>query len=226
MFAFKELFSWWKEDILMKQAFENVKLSLEKVANMFAYAVKTALEGTPDEEKIHNMDQEINALEIDTRRKVLEHLSIRPAQDITSSLILVTIIVDIERIGDYSKNIGELACLTPKEVQPQDIKDTRYLTEIRDIETKLEDGFVKVGDAFMHGDSEKARLTAIECTEINHRCDNSVNLLAESVGLMAKEIVFYTLFLRYLKRVSSHLRNISTSVLNPFDRIGYKPQST
>jgi len=28
--------------------------------------------------------------------------------------------------------------------------------------------------------------------------------------------------LRYLKRVSAHLKNVATSVVNPYHRIGYK----
>jgi len=32
------------------------------------------------------------------------------------------------------------------------------------------------------------------------------------------------LYIRFLKRVNSHLRNITTSVVNPFDRIGFNPK--
>ena len=30
------------------------------------------------------------------------------------------------------------------------------------------------------------------------------------------------LYIRYLKRVCAHLRNISTSIVNPFHRIGFR----
>ena len=33
--------------------------------------------------------------------------------------------------------------------------------------------------------------------------------------------VSYGLFLRYSKRISSHLMNIATSITNPIDKIGY-----
>jgi hypothetical protein len=32
------------------------------------------------------------------------------------------------------------------------------------------------------------------------------------------------LYFRWLKRINSHLRNIVTSVVNPFDKIGFKPK--
>ena len=30
------------------------------------------------------------------------------------------------------------------------------------------------------------------------------------------------LYLRYLKRVSAHIKNVATSVVNPYHRIGYR----
>ena len=32
------------------------------------------------------------------------------------------------------------------------------------------------------------------------------------------------LYVRYLKRINSHLRNIASSVVNPFDHISFNPQ--
>jgi hypothetical protein len=32
------------------------------------------------------------------------------------------------------------------------------------------------------------------------------------------------LYFRSLKRINGHLRNVTTSVINPFHRIGYKPK--
>lgn len=217
---FKELFSWWQQDILLKDAFNATKVSLDKAANMFSYAMNVAIEGVGDEGKIYEMDKEINEMQIDIRKKVLEHLSIKPAQDITSSLILVTIAVDIERIGDYSKNIDELSC-----IRPAVLKESKYLTEIKDIKRLLEVLFKKTAEAFVDADSKKAKEATTDYTDINHRCDDNIQKVANTEGLTGKEYVFYALFFRHLKRVSSHLRNISTSITNPFHKLGYKPES-
>ena len=102
---FRKLFSWWQEDILLKQALDKSAGGLEKVGEMFSFAMDLLLEGVGEEKRIYDMDQEVNALQIDTRKKVLEHLTISPEQDVTASLVLITIIVDVERIGDFAKNI-------------------------------------------------------------------------------------------------------------------------
>jgi hypothetical protein len=41
-------------------------------------------------------------------------------------------------------------------------------------------------------------------------------------GLPCNEAVATALYVRFLKRVSAHLMNIASSVVNPFDRIGFR----
>jgi len=36
------------------------------------------------------------------------------------------------------------------------------------------------------------------------------------------KIVAVSLYARYLKRIGAHLKNITTTIVNPFDSIGYK----
>ena len=62
---------------------------------------------------IYEMDKKLNAFERDVRRKVLTHLSLGNTADIGSGLTLVCIVIDLERIGDYSKNIYDLAVNHP-----------------------------------------------------------------------------------------------------------------
>jgi len=40
-------------------------------------------------------------------------------------------------------------------------------------------------------------------------------------SVSTQDAVALALYFRYLKRVNSHLRNIATSVVNPFDYIGF-----
>ncbi len=44
----------------------------------------------------------------------------------------------------------------------------------------------------------------------------------DDTGLPCKEAVTTALYVRFLKRVSAHLMNIASSVVNPFDRIGFR----
>ncbi len=40
--------------------------------------------------------------------------------------------------------------------------------------------------------------------------------------LVCNEAVSTALYVRFLKRISAHLMNIASSIVNPFDRIGFR----
>ena len=58
---------------------------------------------------IHDRDIEVNKYTREVRRNVLSHLTVAGTDDLYSGLLLVSIIIDVERIGDYTKNIVEMA---------------------------------------------------------------------------------------------------------------------
>jgi hypothetical protein len=59
---------------------------------------------------------------------------------------------------------------------------------------------------------------------IARKSDEIVRTLIESdePQLPCQEAVTTALYVRFLKRVSAHLKNIASSVVNPFDRIGFR----
>jgi phosphate uptake regulator len=207
-----------------KVSFDKLGLSdvtlaaLDKAGGMFAFSMKFLLEGNGEEQTVYDMDQEVNALQVDIRKKVLEHLTINPEQDVTASLALITIIVDIERIGDFAKNIVELRGMVADE-----LSDERYIREVDSIREKIESSFPPIIEAFSDADSEKAKELIDEYTWVSTKCDTVLELLVGDTTLGVREAVVYGLLFRYLKRVAAHLRNIATSVVNPFHRLGYKP---
>jgi phosphate uptake regulator len=54
-------------------------------------------------------------------------------------------------------------------------------------------------------------------------CDSALNnILKMKDEKIGKDHIALALLLRYLKRINAHLKNIASSVVNPFHRIGYK----
>jgi phosphate uptake regulator len=215
---FRKLFSWWREDILLKQALEESAAALERAGEMFSFAMDLMLEGVGEDKRIYDMDQEVNTLQIDIRKKVLEHLTVNPEQDVTASLVLITIVVDIERIGDYAKNIVEL-----HEMAAGTLKNGRYVKEIVNIREKIERSIPLTKSAFIDADAESAKNLLAEFVWVGHKCDNVLEALVGDETLAVREAVVYGLLFRYLKRIGAHLRNIASSVVNPFHRLGYRP---
>ena len=79
-------------------------------------------------------------------------------------------------------------------------------------------------DAFKNQDIEKARdLMGHYKENISSQCDSITNdiILGKIDDLDARNSTAVGLYARYLKRVSAHSRNLISSIVNPFERIGY-----
>ena len=82
---------------------------------MFILAIHAVHERTTQKlmRTLATMDKNLNRMEMDVRKKVFSHLAISRGKDLLTGLQLNLIITDLERIGDYTKNIGELVEMLP-----------------------------------------------------------------------------------------------------------------
>ena len=215
------MFKWFSEILrspgLVEEAENIVSEMLEISYNMFQYSMKIVIEKAKEKENIYAIDKKLNALEIDVRKKILEHLSINPSQDITPSLVLVTIVVDIERLGDYSKNLIEVSHKYPKPLKG------KYIEKIKNLEEKVQIYFKKTIEIYKEQTSESGKEITEKLSELVDECQDLLEELIEDDSLNSKEGIIYSLLVRHLKRVSSHVRNVCSSIVNPFYRLGYKP---
>jgi phosphate transport system protein len=215
------MFKWFSEILrspgLVEEAENIVSEMLEISYNMFQYSMKIVIEKAKEKENIYAIDKKLNALEIDVRKKILEHLSINPSQDITPSLVLVTIVVDIERLGDYSKNLIEVSHKYPKPLKG------KYIEKIKNLEEKVQIYFKKTIEIYKEQTKESGKEISEKLSELVDECQDLLEELIEDDSLNSKEGIIYSLLVRHLKRVSSHVRNVCSSIVNPFYRLGYKP---
>jgi len=215
------MFKWFSEILkgpgLIEKAENIVSDMLEISYNMFQYSMKIVIEKAEERENIYAIDKKLNALEIDVRKKILVHLSINPSQDITPSLILVTIVVDIERLGDYSKNLIEVSHKYPKPLKG------KYIEKIKDLEEKVQIYFKKTIEIYKEQKGESGKEVMEKLSELVDECQDLLEELIEDNSLSSKEGIIYSLLVRHLKRVSSHVRNVCSGIVNPFYHLGYKP---
>ena len=128
-------------------------------------------------------------------------------------------VVDIERIGDYTKNILDLAKHHPKKFVSEKISD-----DLRVVEKAVIERFKNTIKAVGEMDEEVAKeLIKSYRSDLGKLSDN---LVASSISgklqigeeHKASSMVLYA---RYLKRIGAHLKNITSVVVNPFESIGY-----
>ncbi len=168
---------------------------------------------------IYERDRELNRYERDVRRKILTHLTVSPKPDINLGLIVTAIVIDIERIGDLTKNIAELAAGSPQAFDGGELDE-----EIADLEGIVDQMFVDIGPALEGPDEDLARKVLRDHNRLSGRVELGLQLLRNDKALSGQAGLAVTaaLYLRYLKRVSAHLKNVATSVVNPYHRIGFK----
>ncbi len=215
---FKDLLNVFHRGGLLKLALEDTFKMMELSREIFTKSVKFFSE-KGDVKKIYDMDRQINELQIVVRRRVLEHLAINPSIDVTASLILITIVIDIERIGDYAKNIIEMADMYPHKLTN---KLFDYIWKEEKTITAL---FPRTIKAFKAANADDAVEIMKKLTTVSKNMDGFILELVNIPDITLKDGIIAALLGRYIKRVAAHMKNIVSSVVNPFDRIGYKPQT-
>jgi len=220
---FKEFFDLFRKESLLKQAFNRSLEMMKEDREMYVEAVKSLREH--DDAKIsidiYAKDQMINAYEREVRRNVLTHLTVAQGQNVHAGLALVSIVVDIERIGDYTKNIVALALQHPGK-----LRCGSFEQDLKKIETTVRTMFNLLVEAMPSGDVAKAKEVMSEHWWISKRSDAIIDVLVADgdESLTVSEAVSTALYARYLKRISAHMMNVASSLVNPFDRIGFRAE--
>ena len=223
MSLFKDVINLWKADDLLSQSWDESYKMLNLSHEIFQQALIYLRNGENiDTLKTLKMrDKEINEFQRDVRRKVLTHYAVeQDTSNMADGLILINMVVDIERIGDYCKNILDLAIN-----HDQSIKSSEISEDLAMIEEEVKSRFEKTIQAIQAQDVEIAQsLMEGYKEQMTGKSDEIVN------GILKDELHFgseartasIALYARYLKRIGAHLKNITTTLVNPFDAIGYK----
>ena len=193
---------------------------LEVEFEMFKQVTKTLRQSNRCETEIDIKaeDKKINRFQMDSRRRIFTHLTVSGPEELNSGLVLMCILNDVERIGDYFKNILELAISHPKRLSGGEIE-----TGVQELEKQIVRIFTATVEAMKTQDLELARKAMQIHLPVTKKVERMLSrLLRNRVGgLNPGEAIAITLYLRFLKRIASHLTNIASSVVNPLDRIGY-----
>ncbi len=218
---FKQIFELFKTDSLYEKALIECHEMLEIVREMFNESINS-LRNSDNAEipiDIYAMDKKINEFERDVRRKVMTHLAIDGKKDIGSGLILVSVVIDIERIGDYTKNIYDLALNHPKKLTAGSLEST-----LNEMEKLTKEYLNSAIDAFKQQDIDSARTLMTDYKkDISSISNDIVNALVsgQNAEFSSDKASALCLYARYLKRIAAHSRNLVSSIVNPFERIGY-----
>ncbi len=219
----KDILQLFKGGGLCEEAFDEAILMLQTCEGMYKDSIRALHEkGTPVDD-LYQRDRQINRYERSVRRKIVTHMSVSSKPDINMGLVLTSIVIDIERIGDYTKNILELAIGLDEPFDGLELDQ-----DVRDIERVVGEMLAAIVPTLRGNDEARARSLIEAHTKLAATVEKDILLLRESKVLTGRSghAVTVALHLRFLKRVSAHLKNVATSVVNPYYRIGFREKES
>ena len=171
-----------------------------------------AVETVADE--VRRIDRQINVTEIEIRRELLVHISVHGAADAGEMLVFMNMIKDLERIGDYNKNIFDLA------LEGVSFSGDEDLEQILGFRDELSSRIVLMGEILDTRDEDRARAYIERGDHLRREFDGLVNELVHATA-PALVAVPRALLYRFLKRVAAHCANVVTAVVMPVDGLDY-----
>ena len=181
-----------------------------------------ALFGEQDTElsgdQLEAVDKDLNKTERAIRRELLVHGTVRGAEvDQGLMLTYMSVAKDLERIGDYCKNMWNLAQVGVR------FNGSADVDELEGHRQRVAYLIEEALGAFAGQDATAVHELIPSIKEDLQTYDANVVTLI-TTDRPAREAVPRALFYRYLKRISAHLSNVLSSVVMPVDRIDfYKP---
>lgn len=202
---------------LLRHCIEDMTGMLELTEEMFTSATALLLDNEPLSIDLKVKDAIVNERERIIRRSVLEHITMAPNQDSAFSLVLVSIVQDAERIGDLTKSLAKAANMSHQ------FRVGKAVEQLREIRTEVKALFPKVRQGFSESDTEEARFVMEANDRIKVKTADFLINLSNSTTVSINEAVVLAVSARMIGRVASHLSNITSSVVMPFDKLRRSP---
>lgn len=179
-------------------------------------AASGALLGNAEPEEVRTplfeTDERINHQEQEMRRKIVVHGSVHGVRSFPSLLVLMSLGKDAERIGDYGKNIFDLAVARP------DLGGDEDRAELAELRGRILDLLERAREVYQAEDADGARQVLEEADSVENACDSGVG---RNLAVRGRNCAGQVLAHRYFKRVASHVANVVTSLVVPLDKLDF-----
>ena len=170
-------------------------------------------------DEVRRTDRQINVTEMEIRRELVVHASVHGGVDTPEVLVFMNMIKDLERIGDYNKNIFDLA---DDGVSMAEAPDLDQVLGYRD---EISSRIALMGELLTTRDEDRARAYIARGDEMRRDFDARIIELLHSTET-AMVAVPRALLYRFLKRVTAHSLNVVSAIVMPVDRLGYFDEDT
>ena len=204
---------------LIERSTQRLVDMLETAETMFAASTRCLLDNEDVGIDLKALDDTINDGEREIRRSVLEHMAVNPVDDLSHSLLLLSVVQDAERCGDLAKSLAKASALAER---PRTGRHVDALRRIRDHVTAI---YPKTVQTLREGEAGPGREVMGAHQRMKGDVAHFLNGVASADDLTLNEGVVLTLGAQTIGRVSSHLSNVASAVVMPFDLVRSSPQA-
>lgn len=168
-----------------------------------------------DRTALYETDVRVNKLERSIRKRLIAHLSGPTPSDVPYSLLVMSLVKDVERIGDYAKNLMEVA-----DIAAGPFPEDAIVGELREVRRSVENLAREAVTVFSSADRERAVELTIEGRAVSKRCEALIREVARS-SYTPPLVVAITLGARFYKRIAGHFLNLLSGVIMPLHKLDY-----
>jgi phosphate uptake regulator len=218
-FVFRSIIGFWKGREFVDQVLEDFSRMLIDSEEIYLMAVDALRSGGhlgTLGDRIYEIDKQINHRQRKIRRGIVAHMTVQPKVDLRFPLVLMSVVKDAERLGDYVKNLFEVF-----ETHDGAIDSELLNKYYGDLPDKIGQLFKHTHVAFVNSNEDVARQVIDEHGGMMQRCNEILAHVSHDNSLSVNDAVSLALYARFLKRIAAHLGNIATSVVVSVDRLDY-----
>ncbi|TVR32512.1 MAG: phosphate uptake regulator PhoU [Nitriliruptor sp.] len=197
---------------------ESIEAIIQRMFNddrvVFDLAMSILLDGVDWKSvrrEIKVTDQRVNEGEREVRRDLVVHASVVGAIDTPAILVYMSIVKDIERIGDYGKNLRDLG---------RDGVDLSDFPAWHELRSEIDGLIAETAETFADRDEARARQLLVRGDELLDEFDKTVSSIVRGDDDRPNG-VGRALAARYLKRIVAHLTNVLSAIVMPLERLDY-----
>lgn len=210
---FREIIQAFRRQDVVHELTEQIGQMLDLGKWMFETASETMIKDVDwngVSEDLYARDRQINQYEQAVRERIVTHLGVGNQADVVPCLMLMSVVKDAERIGDYCKNIFEVGKFFSGSYEHGE-----FSAPLREIRKEIIALFEPTKQAFLSQSSGQGQDIRQKAHDLGQQCEVLIRQLLNLTGdFSAQEAVAYVLLARHYKRVSGHLSNIASGVVS------------
>ena len=177
---------------------------------------------TPEEhEELNRQDTKVNRLQRRIRKHIVISLSVDMqfssrvnAMELPYCLLLMSLVKDVERIGDYSKDLVDLVALS------DELPAGEHFSRLAALRDSIEAKFEAACEVFEASDQERAISLIRGGRELASDCERIIQAVARA-SYPAGAAVKLALGARFYQRIIEHVLNLLSSVVMPLHKLDY-----